>query len=313
MRMTWVFKVKARFCVVGTGQEQGSGYWESYAYGARSSSIIKTILAIITVLAWLDFHFDREGAYFSTKIDTDVYVDQPAASSWPSPLAAATPRPSASSRGSRIALTSVSHGAALTCAPWLDLLPTSEPILPMAPERDYSLCCTVDSDLPGVPMLPRDENCTDPADHSSHRAQLVLNVSLAGASIDAESRRQRSTAADTPAAEFFATSTAAAILLLVAAVVRFLSFGELGNDPVVIWCDNSAAVLVSKDATSIKRLAYIARRCRFLQELDARRVIKLHHVPGAANPADALTKHVSPKQTFRAYMARIYNVAASQF
>ena len=88
---------------------------------------------------------------------------------------------------------------------------------------------------------------------------------------------------------------------------------KLGDQPVRIWCDNEAAVLVSKDATSIKRLAYIARRCRFLQELTERGDIRLLNVPGTANPADALTKHVSPKSTFRSYMARIYQGTADQF
>ena len=95
--------------------------------------------------------------------------------------------------------------------------------------------------------------------------------------------------------------------------MRFVTFGHLGQDPVRIWCDNEAAVLVSKDATSIKRLAYIARRCRFLQELHDRNIVRLLNVPGKANPADALTKHVSPKGTFKEYMARIYNTAASLF
>ena len=83
--------------------------------------------------------------------------------------------------------------------------------------------------------------------------------------------------------------------------------------PVCMWCDNTAAVLAASDATSIKRLAYIARRCRFLQELVASKVIKLLNVPGNVNPADAFTKHISPKQTFKDYMSRVYQVAASFF
>ena len=114
---------------------------------------------------------------------------------------------------------------------------------------------------------------------------------FAGGCIEAVSRRQHSTAVDAAAAELFAASTAAAVLILVDNVVRFLSFHELGDQPVRIWCDNEAAVLVSKDATSIKRLAYIARRCRFFQELTERGDIRFLNVPGTANPADALTIH----------------------
>ena len=136
-----------------------------------------------------------------------------------------------------------------------DLAPSAEPIMPMASERDYSLVCCVDSDLPGTPMQPRDAESSEPIDSASHRAQLGYNVSFAGGSLEASSRRQASTAVDTPAAELFAASTAAAVLVLIVSVVKFASFGRLGTTPVRIWCDNEAAVLVSKDATSIKRLA----------------------------------------------------------
>ena len=194
-----------------------------------------------------------------------------------------------------------------------DLLPSGAPSLPMAGDRDYSLVATVDSDLPGTAMPPRDASCADPVDHSTHRAQLGYNISLAGGSIDSSSRRQQSTAVDTPAAELYAASACGALLLSVRSIVNFMSFGVLGTEPVRIWCDNEGAVLVSKDATSIKRLAYIARRCRFMQELVTRKVITLLDVPGDANPADALTKHIAPKWLFREYMARIYNGAASLF
>ena len=74
-----------------------------------------------------------------------------------------------------------------------------------------------------------------------------------------------------------------------------------------MWCDNEAAVCVSNDSTSIKRLAYVARRVRFLQELVTRNVLRMLNVPGTANPADAMTKHVSPKRHWQEYMSRMYN------
>ena len=71
--------------------------------------------------------------------------------------------------------------------------------------------------------------------------------------------------------------------------------------------------MVAKDATSVKRLAYIARRIRFLQELVARKVIRILDVPGDANPADAMTKHISPKSLYIDYMARAYNTTVALF
>ena len=145
-----------------------------------------------------------------------------------------------------------------------------------------------------------------PIDKGSHLAQLGYLIWFAGGVIEGVSRRQHSTAVDTAAAELFAASSAAAVLMHVRGTLRFLSFGALGSDPIRMWCDNEAAVMVSRDATSIKRLAYIARRCRFLQELHDLRIIRLHNICGKENPADALTKDITPKSRFREYMARVY-------
>ena len=130
---------------------------------------------------------------------------------------------------------------------------------------------------------------------------------LAGGCLEGTSRRQHSTAVDTAAAETFAASSASAVSMTIAGVLEFLSFGVLGRDAIGTWCDNEAAVCAGNDSTSIKRLAYIARRVRFLQELVARLVVSLLNVPGKANPADAFTKHVSPKRLWQEYMARMYN------
>jgi hypothetical protein len=58
----------------------------------------------------------------------------------------------------------------------------------------------------------------------------------------------------------FAASVAGAVLVSVTSVLTFVSFGVLGHQTVRIWCDNEAAVMAANDASSIKRLAYIARR-----------------------------------------------------
>ena len=126
------------------------------------------------------------------------------------------------------------------------------------------------------------------------------------------SRRQPSTALDTAVAETFACSTAAAHLINITGVLRFVSFGVLGADPVPMWCDNEVAVMVANDASSLKRMAYIARRIRFLQELVKLRLADVKNVPGKVNPADALTKHLH-KQTYREYMARLYNTDINTF
>ena len=73
-----------------------------------------------------------------------------------------------------------------------------------------------------------------------------------------------------------------------------------------MWCDNEACCLVTRDASSLKRLAYIARRVRFIQELEARRVISIQNIEGTQNPADVLTKYLGKPDYIR-YTSRLYN------
>ena len=524
LRMTWVFKIKtldngaldkfkARFCVVGTSQVKGQDYFESFASGARGTSV-KMVVIMTVVEGWIDFHFDLNGAYLDSHIDTDVHVDQAAgldpvvgpngermcmkldkaiygtvqaarlftkkfraalisigfevslddeavyrldhklgrivlathvddgiggASSaavrdwmyaeiikhgfsfsqqggWhtilgfgakrdlvnrtvtisagghirdlarihladevastlnpPTPTARSimellpagleTPAEASlhvawrsnarSLKGALIHIQQVhpaiAHGVSRVCAhmatpthesyaaakrilAWLsnradlgvtygasnltcaaDLLPPKDDLLPMGDVRDCSLFCTVDSDLPGKGLPVRDASDTTYIDKQSHRAQLGYTISLAGGCMEAVSRRQHSTAVDTAAAEMFAASVAGAVLVSIISVLAFVSFGTLGHQTVRVWCDNEAAVMAANDASSIKRLAYIARRVRFLQELVTRKIVVLLNIDGKQNPADALTKHIEPKGTFREYMARLYNATASLF
>ena len=58
----------------------------------------------------------------------------------------------------------------------------------------------------------------------------------------------------------------------------------------------------------MKKVSYVARRVRLLQELVERKVINMVKVSGLANPADMLTKHLV-KEIFRKYAARLYNCA----
>ena len=57
----------------------------------------------------------------------------------------------------------------------------------------------------------------------------------------------------------------------------------------------------------MKHVAYVARRVRFLQEMQSpdHRIISMRKVSGLANPADMLTKHLK-KESFKLYAAKLY-------
>jgi hypothetical protein len=92
----------------------------------------------------------------------------------------------------------VAYGAShLTCA--ADLLPPKDALLPMGDVCDYSLFCTVDSDLPGKGLPVRNVEDTTFIDKQSHTTALSLatrSPSLARVlcmCMEAVSRSQHST------------------------------------------------------------------------------------------------------------------------
>ena len=180
---------------------------------------------------------------------------------------------------------------------------------PMASRVNYNLTACCDADLSTATMEPD----ADPRLPCASRSQLGYIISFLGGPLDAASRRQHSVALDSAASELMAASVCGARLISIQGVVRFISFGELGVTHVPLYCDNDVCVLVSEDATSVKRLAYVARRARFMQELRQHGYVVMRRVKGTENPADALTKHLKEKKVFNAYMARIYNVGEHLF
>jgi hypothetical protein len=187
-----------------------------------------------------------------------------------------------------------------------DLNQPDDPEKPMSTRLTYSMYACADSDLSKRDLIPG-----EPRPASASRSQLGYLIWFMGGVIESVSRRQPSVAIDTAAAELFAASTCAQAILCISDVLMFISFGVLGVDATPLWIDNEACILIAKDATSIKRLAYMARRAAWMRELtdtnhDVRQVVRPLKVDGTANPADALTKYLS-KPIFRAYAARMYN------
>jgi len=187
-----------------------------------------------------------------------------------------------------------------------DLIPKGEPREPLSTDRDFSLACSVDSDLNSRSIEPSSGLPSGKPDHASGRSQLGYELSLAGASFEVVSRRQHSVATNTAAAELFAASSAAAHLINITGVLRFVSFGILGTHPVPVWCDNEACCMIARDASSIKQLSYVARRVRLLQELEARHIVRVLDISGKVNPADMLTKYLD-KATWLKYASYMYN------
>ena len=67
--------------------------------------------------------------------------------------------------------------------------------------------------------------------------------------------------------------------------------GDEGKqEPLVLYCDNSAAVQLAENALSGKRVKHAMRRLSYLRELKDRNEMSMLFVPGEDNLADIFTK-----------------------
>ena len=107
-----------------------------------------------------------------------------------------------------------------------------------------------------------DSNLEDPIIEPRSMSGMVLM--LAGSSVHDSATKQQSIAIDITAAETFAQSSLAAISVLFKEILTELAYifdelSEIVLEPIRLYCDNAATVLISQDATSARRVPYVMR------------------------------------------------------
>ena len=95
-------------------------------------------------------------------------------------------------------------------------------------------------------------------------------------------------------AEYVAATRATTMILPMRAVLQFM--GVNVTAPTVLFCDNSAAVQLSENNTSSKRLKHIHTRIAYLREVVKEGDIQLHHINTSAMVADIFTKPLPAAQ-----------------
>jgi hypothetical protein len=111
---------------------------------------------------------------------------------------------------------------------------------------------------------------------------------LAGGAIAWSSKRQPCTALSTMEAEYMAATHST----IQATWLRYL-FDELGfqqTEPTDLFCDNQAAITISRDPTYFGRSRHINIRHHFVREKVEDKTIDLTYIPSADNTADIFTK-----------------------
>ena len=125
-------------------------------------------------------------------------------------------------------------------------------------------------------------------DYSAGFAQGARAIMFLGGYIHLVSHRIGAVTKDVTAAEVWEAAACAADVAVYVATLN--EWGIPIAYTVKIWSDSESTKWIAEDARAVKRIAYVARRCRYLQELEARGVIKIMKILGTKNPVNALTK-----------------------
>ena len=109
------------------------------------------------------------------------------------------------------------------------------------------------------------------------------------------SRKQSTTALSCAESELAALTEIAREGLYIALLTETILEGmpqdrETGYNLLKGYSDSESAVCISKMGTLLRKVRHIELRAAFLQELVDRGRFTIEHIPGAINPADALTK-----------------------
>ena len=115
-----------------------------------------------------------------------------------------------------------------------------------------------------------------------------------GAYVCAKVSKLESTTLSVCEAEWFGATTGATLLLSLEPLLEFL--GTEVSKPMMIFCDNKAACMLSNSNHTTKRMKHVAVRLAFLQEHVNEGRVQLVHISTNGNVADLGTKPLSARQ-----------------
>ena len=126
-----------------------------------------------------------------------------------------------------------------------------------------------------------------------HPIQCAIII-LYGAYVAARVSKLESTTLSVCEAEWFGATTGTTMLLGIEPVLKFL--GCTPTKPMLVFCDNKAACMLSNSNHTTKRMKHVAVRLAFLQEHVNEGNVQLVHVSTNGNLADIGTKPLTARQ-----------------
>jgi hypothetical protein len=164
----------------------------------------------------------------------------------------------------------------------------------LLPAGDFKTLSVDNKDLPAFPKfsnlleLVGYVDAAHATDLCTRRSVTGLSFCLAGGAIAFKSKLQPTVATSSTESEFIAAVLAAKIAKYLRSILIELGFPPSG--PTLLYEDNKAAINMVNANRPTERSRHIDIQYFAIQEWRQRGDIKLAHIPGVINPADAQTK-----------------------
>ncbi|XP_063942424.1 secreted RxLR effector protein 161-like [Daucus carota subsp. sativus] len=136
-----------------------------------------------------------------------------------------------------------------------------------------------------------DSSFQSESDDSKSMSGYVFTLN--GGAISWKSSKQSTTADSTAEAEYIAASEAAKEAVWMRKFVSELGVVPSVEEPIVLYCDNNAAIAQAKEPRSHKNSKHVLRRFHLIREIIERGDVKIERVDTHNNVADPLTKSLS--------------------
>ena len=90
------------------------------------------------------------------------------------------------------------------------------------------------------------------------------------------SKKQNSVSSSTTEAEYIAAGSCCSQLLL---MKKVLTDYEISQDTIVVYCDNSSAIDISKNSVQHSKTKHLEIRYHFIRNLVERKIMCLEYIP----------------------------------
>ncbi|KAL8097443.1 hypothetical protein AgCh_030536 [Apium graveolens] len=163
----------------------------------------------------------------------------------------------------------------------------------------YAMLCTRPDVAYSISVTSRyqsnPEGYTDSSfqSESDSKSMSEYVFTLNGGAISWKSSKQSTTADSTAEAKYIAASEAAKEVVRMRKFVSELGVVPSVEEPIVLYCDNNAAIAQAKEPRSHKNSKHVLRRFHLIREIVERGDVNVERVGTHNNVADPLTKPLS--------------------